>query len=80
MCQLKVTIKPDSKNPSKRASLKTAVRYSLEESEDKAYVTVDADTGLITAKKKTDKPVVVIATYTPYGGKQKTLKCKVTVK
>jgi uncharacterized repeat protein (TIGR02543 family) len=80
MFQLKVTITPSTKDPSKSATLKTGVRYSLKNAEDKAYVTVDAATGLITAKSKTDKPVVVVATYTPYGGKEKTLQCKVTVK
>lgn len=80
MFQLRVTITPNTKDPSKSATLKTGVRYSLKNAEDKAYVTVDAATGLITAKRKTDKPVVVVATYTPYGSKQKTLSCKVTVK
>ena len=80
MFQLRVTITPSTKDPSKSATLKTGVRYSLKNAEDKAYVTVDAATGLITAKSKTDKPVVVVATYTPYGSKQKTLQCKVTVK
>ncbi|WP_026516886.1 Ig-like domain-containing protein [Butyrivibrio sp. MC2021] len=80
MYRLKVTIVPDTKDSSKTASLRKAVTYSLQNPEDSAYVTVDASSGLITALKKTSKPVVVVATYTPYGSKEKTLKCKVTVK
>ena len=80
MYQLKVTLVPDTKDVGKSATLKKGVTYSLKNKADAAYVSVDASTGLITAKNKTKKPVVVIATYTPYGSKARTLQCKVTVK
>ncbi len=78
---LKVNIVPTVTNANEtgQATLASPVKWSIADSY-KQYLTVDEDTGVITAGTLLKNSIPVTATFTPYAGARKTLTCKVSIK
>ena len=77
--QLSASLVAATKDSEDYPTLDKNITWSLRNTSDSQYVTVDS-TGLVTAVTPTIKPVVVQAKFKPYNQKEKTYVCKVTVK
>ena len=66
-------------NAKGEATLVEPVKWSVDEAYAQ-YLSVDADTGVVTSGALLKGSIPVRASYTPYGGEQKTVTCKITIK